>query len=116
MVTRLLQHSFKLKLGLSVLVITAFLAACGKSGNVKWVHYDETRCADKWDYDINNEKLKDNVVSYLGSKGVKVFEIEIFTDIPAQPCTDCTCKTGRRIKCKIKKREVKNVTGEGFYE
>jgi hypothetical protein len=116
MVTYIVQHLRGLKVFFGVLVLSAIIAGCGKSGNVKWVHYDETYCSDKWDYNASNEKLKENVVNYLDKNGVKVFEIEIFNDITPDACTDCTCKTGRRMKCKIKKREVKNVKSLGFYE
>jgi hypothetical protein len=79
------------------------------------MHYDETNCADKWEYNVNNEKLKDNVTEFLNKNGVKVFEIEIFGDGTKDNCTDCSCRTGRRIKCKIKKRDVKAIKSQGFY-
>lgn len=64
---------------------------------------------------MNNEKLKDKVVEYLATKGIKVLEIEIFFDRTPDTCSDCVCKTGRRIKCKIKKRDISDIKKEGFY-
>ena len=106
-------HMFRTLLVL--LVVPAILSGCGKS-NVRWVHYDETYCADKWEKSINNEKLKTNITTYLESKGIKVFEIEIFTDRTAEPCPDCVCKSGRRVKVKVKRSDVKKIKREGFYE
>lgn len=99
-----------------LLAVSALLFGCGKSGNVRWLHYDETYCADKWEKSVNNEKLKSNITTYLDAKGIKVFEIEIFTDRTAETCTDCVCKSGRRIKVKIKRNDVKEIKKEGFYE
>lgn len=87
---------------------------CNKS-NVRWLHYDETNCADRWEYDVNNERLKDNVVEYLKKKGVKVFEIEIIVDGTKDNCSDCSCRTGRRFTCKVSKWDVKEAKSLGFY-
>ena len=97
-------------------VFIAVIAGCGKSGNVRWVHYDETNCADRWERSNNNEKLKENIVNYLDEKGIKVFEIEIFSDRTADACTDCNCKSGRRVKCKVSRGDAKDIKKEGFYE
>lgn len=110
------QRFYKFRTLLILLAGIVMFFGCGKNGNVRWVHYDETQCSDKWEYSVNNEKLKENVTAYLEKKNVKVFEIEIFTDRPSDGCADCYCKTGRRIKCKIKKNDVKEVKGVGFYE
>ena len=104
-----------LRLAAVVLVVLS-LSRCGKSSNVRWVFYDETNCSDKWTYTNNNEVLKDNIVDYMDSKGVKIFEIEIFTIVEAESCHECSCKTGRQIKCKIKKGDLSNAKSEGFYE
>jgi hypothetical protein len=106
---------------LNVKVFTALLflllvGGCGKNVNVSWVYYDETICADRWDRSNNNEVLKDNITAYFKSKGVKIYELEIFTDRTPDSCGDCHCKTGRRIKAKVKNREVDTMQGEGFYK
>jgi hypothetical protein len=116
MVTSMYQGLLMFRTFLVLVIISALISGCGKSGNVKWLHYNETNCADKWEKTINNEGLKDNVVAYLDKQGVKVLEIEIFTDIDPDTCTDCTCKTGRRFKIKVKKRDVSKSKSVGFYE
>lgn len=107
---------YKIRTFLFLLAISALFFGCSKSGRVRWIHYDETYCSDRWDHNINNEKYKDNVVAYLKKQNVKVLEIEIFTDRTPDSCTDCTCKTGRRVKCKIKRNDLKAAKKEGFYE
>jgi hypothetical protein len=114
MVTRFVHQVLRVRVFLALLVLSAILSGCGKS-NVRWVVYDETLCADKWEYSPVNEKLKDNIVAYFKGKGVKVLELEIFNDRNPDQCSDCTCKTGRRVKCKVKKRDVDNMKGESFY-
>lgn len=98
------------------IVVLFSLSGCTKSGNVKWVYYDETQCADKWTYTNNNESLKLNVISYMKSKGITIYEMEIFNDRTAESCTECSCKSGRRLKCKVKKSDLKEIKQEGFYE
>jgi hypothetical protein len=89
-------------------------SGCSKN-SVKWVYYDETRC-DRWQYSINNEQLKLNFSEYYKARGVKIFEVEIFSDIAADPCADCTCRTGRRFKAKVSKNDAKELRKESFYE
>src|SRR3954469_9680810 len=100
--------------GMALVGAMLFSSACLKT-NVKWVNYDETRC-DKWEHNNNNEKLKENFVNYYRSKGVKIYEVEIFSDRDAETCIDCSCKTGRRFNCKVPKGDVKEVKKDGFYE
>lgn len=105
---------------LSGLMLIAFclltVAGCQKV-NVIWVKYNETQCADSWDYSDNNEVLKEHVETYLKGKGVKVLEMEIFIDAdPQQNCSSCSCTTGRTIKVKIKKRDLDDVKNLGFYQ
>ena len=96
--------------------LTFLFSDCTKS-NYRWVYYDETKCADKWDYKNNQEELKKNVVAYMGSKGVKIYEIEIYTDVSAaESCSDCNCKSGRKFQCKIKKTDVADAKKEGFFQ
>jgi len=99
---------------LILFVVSVVFFGCNKS-NFRWLTYDETYCSDKWAYTLNNEKQKDNIVAYMDKQGVKVFEIEIFNDRTPDSCKDCNCKSGRRIKCKIKKRDESLIKKEGFY-
>ncbi|PBQ34442.1 hypothetical protein CNR22_22565 [Sphingobacteriaceae bacterium] len=99
-----------------LLVVSTVFFGCTKSYRFKWVNYDETYCADRWEKNMNNERLKDNVIAYMDGKGVKIYEIEIITDRTPDSCTECTCKSGRRIKCKVNRGDIKRAKGEGFYE
>ena len=98
------------------ILFVVVLAGCKKSSSVRWVFYDETNCADRWTYTNNNELLKQNITEYLDGRGVKVYEIEIFRMLDAESCSDCHCKTGRQIKCKIRKSDLDNAKNEGFTE
>jgi hypothetical protein len=83
---------------------------------MNWVYYDETICADRWDKSINNEVLKDNITRYFEGQGVRIYDLEIFSDRTPEHCSDCTCKTGRRIKAKVKGKDLKGIESEGFYK
>jgi hypothetical protein len=116
MVTFFLRKLYQARLLCLSIVILFSLFGCAKNANVKWVYYDETQCADKWTYTNNNESLKLNVISYMKSKGITIYKMEIFNDRTADSCTDCYCKSGRRFKCKIKKSDLNEIKQEGFYQ
>jgi hypothetical protein len=100
----------------AIILVVLFTTGCSKSSKMRWILYDETNCADKWTFTNNNEVLKENIVDYMEGKGVKIFEIEIFSLAQAESCSECSCKTGRQVKCKIKKGDLDNAKSEGFYE
>jgi hypothetical protein len=110
------RRLYMIRYFLLVLTIALFSVSCTKQKQAKWMYYQETICADKWEYTINNEKLKDNVVAYLQTKGVTVYEMEIFRIGEPETCSACTCKTGRRYKLKVKKSDVSDAKSEGLYE
>jgi hypothetical protein len=98
------------------LALFAFLNSCFKGNQMDWIYYDETNCADRWEFTNNNELLKDRIVAYYKGKGVRIYEIEIFSDRTREACSECICKTGRRVKAKIKHKDAKVMKAEGFYE
>ena len=99
------------------LVLTALMWGCAKpSKKVTWMYYEETYCADRWTYTNSNERLKENARAYLASKGVTVYEMEIFLHAEPEACKACTCKTGRRYKMKVKSSDVEDAKREGLYE
>jgi hypothetical protein len=111
---------FKLKtkfsrLGSLVLILCVFIQ-CAKTGKTKWVYYNQTQCADKWGSYTNNEDLKIKITEYFASKGVDVYDVEIFSNGTAEACLECSCLTGKRIKLKIMKRDLDELKEEGFYE
>lgn len=90
--------------------------SCSKHGNTNWLWYDQTQCADKWGPYKNNEDLKNVITTYFDEKGIKVYDIEIFSNGTVDSCLACSCKTGKRIKLKVKSRDLKAIKDEGFYE
>ena len=93
-----------------------FLNGCGKRSDILWVYYDETRCSDRWERSNSNEALKANIIDYYEGKQVTIYDLEIFSDRSPESCFDCSCKTGRRIKAKIKGKYLTDVKSDGFYQ
>jgi len=82
-----------------------------------WVYYDETQCSDKWGsaYVSENEK-KQNVTMYLENLNIHIYDILIVNDGMPEFCSACSCKTGFRIHCKVKKDDLSKIKTEKFYE
>jgi hypothetical protein len=85
-------------------------------------YYKETFCTNPWSSIINigvdtpkDEKIK-AVEEYFKDKAVKIFKIEIVEDGKREACDACHCKTGYRIKCKIKEKDLSKMEKEGFYQ
>ena len=103
---------------LITLIIAATSISCEKIYNTTWVYYDETYCFDSWGTIENtpeNEKIK-AVEEYFKDKGVKIFKVEIAKDGTPEACDACHCKSGNRIKCKIKERDLSKMGKEGYYQ
>jgi hypothetical protein len=99
-----------------LLLLVSLGTSCRKRNAIVWIGYNETRCADKWEFNNNREKLKQNVVTYCKDKGIDIYEIEIFIIGNADACFDCECKTGRQFKCKIENKDLEDAKTEGFFE
>ncbi|MBI2721093.1 MAG: hypothetical protein HYX39_02845 [Bacteroidetes bacterium] len=100
-----------------LLVTIVTLTNCQKLIQTSWVYYDETACADPWGDSNNDESSKkNNVKNYLKDKDIKVFEVQILNDGTLELCYSCGCKTGHRIKCKIKSKDKANAIALNFYE
>lgn len=89
--------------------------ACNKNMYV-WVYYDETYCSNAWETSNNNESLKQNVIELYKGKGISIYDIEIFNDRDPEQNLNCFNKTGRRLKCKIKNKDLSKSKSEGFYQ
>jgi len=105
-----------------LLLIISFIGlttfnSCEKITNTTWVYYDETYCADPWGGTNieDSEKIK-NIEKYLKKQKIKVFEVIIISDGMMEPCDACNCKTGKRIKCKVKENDVEGMKNEKFYQ
>ena len=97
-------------------VLISVVVSCTKPRNIKWVYYDQTLCADKWGPYTSNEDLKIKITDYFDGIGIEVYDIEIFNFGTPETCLACTCKTGKTIKLKIKKKHLDDIKKEGFYE
>ncbi|MDY0368762.1 MAG: hypothetical protein WCR58_01745 [Bacteroidales bacterium] len=92
-------------------------SGCEKISDTTWVYYDETYCADPWGYNtVSDNEKKKNVEKYLKDKSIKVFKIEITHDGVQENCFACGCKTGKRIKCKVKESDKGTILNEKFYQ
>jgi len=95
---------------------SVFTSSCIKSNGTEWLFYDETSCADAWPFAAVNEKLKENITEHYKEKGIRIYDLEIFVDRTPEVCAACTCKTGRRVKVKVKSRDVEAMQEEKFYK
>ena len=104
---------------LITIVIATTTIGCEKLYNTIWVYYDETDCFDSWGIFKHNtpkdEKIK-VIEEYFKDKGIKIFKIEITEDGTREICMACFCKTGYRIRCKIKERDLSKMEKEEFYQ
>lgn len=112
------RNIFKVISGAVVLLlaIQLLLCSCNKPLKERWVYYDETYCADAWTYSGVNEVLKQNIVDYFKEKNISIYDIEIFVDRQPEQNTSCLNKSGRRVRCKIGKRDLDDIKSHGFYE
>jgi len=115
----LIQSKYKSvgKIVLLFALFSIFLGyACRKSSHYVWLSYNETQCADAWPISTNNETLKNNIVDFFKSKGITIYDTEIFASYDAETFNSCSSKSGRVIKCKIKENQVSDIKSYGFYE
>ena len=116
MKTKALIQIFK-KLMVLIILVSLFTAlSCSKRNDYKWMNYDETFCSDAWNFNTNNEVLKQNVVDYFKVKSVTIYDLEIFVSKEAELSTTCTNKTGRVIKCKLKGSNSSTMKSSSFYD
>lgn len=91
--------------------------SCEKLTNTAWVYYNETYCADAWGQNtVPEDEKKKNIEKYFKDKGIKIFKVEITDDGTLDLCESCGCKSGKRIKCKIKEDDVESMKKAGFYQ
>lgn len=108
--------NFLKRIFFAVVIISAVGLACTKPRKIKWVYYDQTICADKWGAYTGNEDLKLKITDYFEGLNIDVYDIEIFNFGTPETCLACTCKTGKTIKLKVKKKDLEDIKKEGFYE
>ena len=107
----------KLTLLTCIFLTILALTSCEKLTKTSWVYFDETYCADPWgDYDSDNSKKTDNVKKYLKDNNIRVFKVQVNNDGTQELCKSCGCKSGNRIKCKIKSKDKSKAVALKFYE
>jgi len=100
-----------------VVVISFSFTGCEKLTNTTWVYYNETYCADVWGQNtVPEDEKKKTIKKHFKDKGIRIFKVEITADGTPDSCFSCGCKTGKRIKCKIKEKDVTAMKNEGFYQ
>ena len=99
-----------------------FFCDC-KKYNEPWLYFDETSCLYPWGTfkqdGTEDDKITEAVKKILGDQDIKVIKIKIEKDkvLPGQVnCMACYCKTGRRIHCRVYKKDVTAMQNNGFYE
>ena len=93
------------------------IIGCEKLVKTSWVYYDETYCSDPWgNADVDDAKKPDNVEKYFKGKKIRIFKVEILSDGMMDSCYSCGCKSGKRIRCKIKTKDKSEMKAVNFYE
>lgn len=107
----------KKSIALIIVLLIITVSSCEKLVDTSWVSYNETNCNDPWgNSDVENQKKIDNIEKYFKNKKIKIFKTEILHDGIADPCDACDCKSGIRIKCKIKSKDKAKMIAVNFYE
>lgn len=99
-----------------VIIFTAF--SCEKENDdpdAILTCYDETQCNDPWDIRPEDAETISNIKKYLSSRNIIVLDIQITKDGINDSCRACPCRTGRRIKVKIKSMDLEKIIEENFY-
>lgn len=102
---------------LIIILLMATLTSCEKLVKTSWVYYDETYCADPWGHSTTeySRKIKD-IEAYFKEKKIRIFKTEILHDRVMEMCHSCGCKSGNRIRCKIKSKDKSEMIDLSFYE
>lgn len=101
------------------LIVSVAFSGCEKITDTVWMYYDETWGVDPWGKESVPEKEKiNNIEKYLKNRKVKVFDVKIVADanVGSILCYAMHCKSGKRIHCKIKEKDLNKATSEGFYQ
>lgn len=79
--------------------------------------YEQTYCADPWgNSSLEDEKIAENLNSYFQNLGVEINDICFDEEGTIENCYACSCKSGRRIKVKVKNKNWEILRNLGFTE
>ncbi len=94
--------------------------AAGRNPNEMWLGYDETQCANPWQFNWfkapTDADLAGAVQGYLQGQGITVNEIRTLRDKEIIHCEACTCLNGFHYYVKIPKDQEAKLKALKFHE
>jgi len=111
---------YKIKVFSKLLVFACGVALfnnCEESDDRIWLWYAETYCSDPWgEVSAAEEVREQEILQFLKSEGINVFQIEIMDGGTVEHCRACHCTTGKLIKCRLRDTEVGSMKAIGFFK
>ena len=97
-------------------ILTILFFSCEKKGSdLIWVYISETQCANEWDrFGLNS--TEDNLVEYLKSHDIPIFDFNIEVYSAGPFCNACTCPSGRNIQVLIDADDSSKIEKLGFID
>ena len=95
-------------------MLTILFFSCEKKdSDLIWVYISETQCANEWDK-LGYNSTEENLVEYLKSNDIQIFDftIEVYSAGPF--CNACTCPSGRYIQVLIDTNDFSKIEILGF--
>lgn len=97
-----------------LIIAGILLVSCNYDTKMK---YNETQCADEWNYDPDINVHKNNIKHYLLTKGIETGDIQIVTTpISGMVCEACTCPSDRTIYITVTPNDKAKAIAAGFVE
>ncbi len=97
-------------------LLTLGLAGCGKHRFDREVFYDQTFCADAWDYGNTDAKTIDQMVAFVNKNGVKIRDARLVAKRGPDGCYACTCRSGQVFYGWVREDDLAAVQKLGFRE
>ena len=90
------------------------------NANEVWMQYDETKCANPWQFNWfakpTPEQVEGAVKSNLIEKEIAVLEIRSSTEKDLISCEGCDCPNGTHFYVRVNKSEIEKLKALKFYE
>ncbi len=95
-------------------ILTILFFSCEKKdSDLMWVYISETQCANEWDkFGLNS--TEENLVEYLKSNDIPIFDFNIEVYSAGPFCNACTCPSGRYIQVLINADDFSKIEKLGF--
>jgi hypothetical protein len=95
---------------------TLGLVGCEKYRFDKEVLYEQTFCAEAWDYGDTDAETVDQMVAFLDKNGVKLRDARLVSERSPDGCYACNCKSGRVFYGRVREKDLAAVQKLGFRE